>query len=373
MLQAGDDNLFERDAWCLLGLPFDAVKMDDVIEKLYLSSKKNKPLFLSTPNLNILIACQSDNDFYSSVINSDLSVADGKPLIWIARLLNVPIPERVAGSDLIEELIKNKAANKALKVFFFGGKDGVAEVACEKLNNHDSGLQCVGSFNPGFGSIEDMSSSEIIHQINQSNADFIVVSIGAKKGQAWIEKNRKNLEAPIIGGLGAVVNFIAETVSRSPKIMQKLGLEWLWRIKEEPVLWKRYFNDATYLLNLFIFKVLPLFVIIRFAENKSKKNKSLIEIFSENDVINIELYGYLVNDNIAELNNVFQNVTNKYTESVVKIDIKKESYVDAAVIAKILILKNILLNNNRKLLINTDSELVTKIFRYNCCESLLQQ
>ena len=172
-----------------------------------------------------------------------MSVADGKPIVWLARLLNIPIPERVAGSDLIEELIKNRTEHKILKVFFFGGEDGIAEAACEKLNSYNTGLKCVGSFNPGFGSIADMSSSEIIDQINQSNADFIIVSLGAKKGQAWIEKNRKNLNAPIISHLGAVVNFIAGTVSRSPKILQKSGLEWLWRIKEEPMLWKRYRSE----------------------------------------------------------------------------------------------------------------------------------
>lgn len=370
MLQADDNNDFERDVWCLLGLPFDAVKMDDVVEKFYFSSIKNKPLFFSTPNLNFLIASQCDNDFRNSVINSDLSVADGKPLVWVARLLNIPIPERVAGSDIVEELIKNKVGNKVLKTFFFGGEEGVAEIACDKLNLHDAGLQCVGNLNPGFGLIEDMSSIEIIDQINQSNADFIIVSLGAKKGQLWIEKNRKNLNAPIISHLGAVVNFIAGTVSRSPKILQKLGLEWLWRIKEEPMLWKRYFYDGISFFNLLIFKVLPLFIIIQFVKNKRKINKPSIATYKKYDVINIELSGYWVNSNIAELNNEFQNITNKYTEAVVVINIKKGAYVDAAVMAKFLILKNMLLKNNRKLRINTDSKLIDKIFRYNCCEHL---
>ncbi len=364
---------FERDVWCLLGLPFDAVKMNDVVEKVCFSSKKNKPLFLSTPNLNFLIASQRDNNFRNSVINSDLSVADGKPIIWAARLLNIPIPERVAGSDLIEELIKNKAENKVLKVFFFGGEEDIAEVACEKLNSHNAGLQCVGSFNPGFGSIEEMSSGEIINQINQSNADFVIVSLGAKKGQVWIEKNRKNLNAPVISHLGAVVNFIAGTVSRSPKILQKLGLEWLWRIKEEPILWKRYFEDAISFFNLFIFRILPLFVIIQFVENKRKTNKSSIETSNENDVINVELCGYWGGDNIKELNNKFQNITNQYSESVVIIIIKKGSYIDSAIIAKMLMLNNILLCNNRKLIIRTESKLIAKVFRYNCCDNLLQQ
>ena len=325
-------NYFERDEWCILGLPFDSINMDCVIDKIHSSVLDKTSFFISTPNLNFVIACQSNDEFRDSVINSDLSVVDGKPLVWIARLLSIPIPERVAGSDLIEELIKNKAKHRAIKVFFFGGEDGIAEFACKKLNSDEVGLQCVGSLNPGFGSIEDMSSKKIINQVNQSDADFIVVSLGAKKGQAWIENNRKNLDASIISHLGAVVNFIAGTVNRSPKILQKLGFEWLWRIKEEPMLWRRYFNDGISFFNLLIFKVLPLFIIIQFVENKRKINKPSIETSNKNDVINIELCGYWGNDNIAELNNEFQNVTNQYTENIVEINIKKDSYIDAAVI-----------------------------------------
>ena len=368
-----DDNSMARDVWCIQGLPFDSINMNKAIKKVQVAAENNTPCFISTPNLNFLIESQNDNSFRDSVINSDLSIVDGKPLVWIARLLSIPIHERVAGSDLIEELIKNKAKHRAIKVFFFGGEDGIAEIACKKLSCHDVGLQCVGSFNPGFGSIEDMSSREIINQINQSDADFIVVSLGAKKGQAWIEKNRKNLNTPIISHLGAVVNFIAGTLNRSPKILQKLGLEWLWRIKEEPMLWKRYFNDGISFFNLFIFKVLPLFIIIQFVANKRKINKSSIETSNKNNVINIELCGYWGNDNITELNNAFQNVTNKCAENVVNVFIKNGAYIDAAVMAKFLILKNVLLKNNRKLIINTESKLIVKIFRYNCCEHLLQQ
>ena len=232
-----DINIFKRDVWCILGLPFDAVNMDCVIDILHTSVTNKTSCFISTPNLNFLVASQTENEFRNSVINSDLSVVDGKPIVWIARLLNIPIPERVAGASLIEELIKNKTKHKILKVFFFGGEEGIAEIACEKLSSHNVGLECVGSLNPGFGSIENMSADENIDQINQSNADFVIVSIGAKKGQDWIEKNRNKLNAPIISNLGAVVNFIAGTVNRSPKILQNIGLEWLWRIKEERSLW----------------------------------------------------------------------------------------------------------------------------------------
>lgn len=364
------DKSMERDVWCILGLPFDAVNMNQVVKKVQVAAENKTPCFISTPNLNFLIESQNDDSFRDSVINSDLSVADGKPLVWIAKLLNIPIPERVAGSDLIEELIRNESANRVLKVFFFGGEDGIAEIACEKLNSHVTGLKCVGYLNPGFGSIDDMSSNEIVNEINQGKADFIIVSLGAKKGQVWIERNIKELNAPIISHLGAVVNFIAGTINRAPKIFQKLGLEWLWRIKEEPSLWKRYFHDAVSFFNLLAYRVFPLFILVRIIDKKSRKNKYSIVVTSNTDGVAIELRGYCGSDNIAEINNAFEGAINSLGD--VDIIIRKDTYIDAAFIAKTLLLKNILLNKDRKLLITSESKLVTKLFYYNCCEYLLK-
>ena len=198
MALSNDIDEMNRDVWCILGLPFDAISMGDVVAKVHSSITNITPCFISTPNLNFLVASQNDDVFRNSVINSELSIVDGKPLLWVARLLGIPVHERVAGSDLIETLIKNSKGYKPLNVFFFGGQDGIAEIACNKLKSHVDGLQCVGSYNPGFGSIEEMSSDEIINIINQSNADFVIVSLGAKKGQAWIEENRDKLNAPVI-------------------------------------------------------------------------------------------------------------------------------------------------------------------------------
>src|SRR5690606_13363441 len=117
---------------------------------------------------------------------------DGMPLVWIARLLGLPIRERVAGSTLFEALRHGEARRTSaglLSVYFFGGPDGVAERADEKLNASTSWLRCVGYRSPGFASIEEMSDAETIDAINASNADFIVVALGAKKGQTWIERN----------------------------------------------------------------------------------------------------------------------------------------------------------------------------------------
>ena len=215
-------NDFDRNTWCLLGLPFDAINMQEAVESVWQSAADKTPYFISTPNLNFLITSESDPDFRRSVINSELSIADGMPLIWVARLLGIPLPGRVTGSGLIEMLRKKgKYTDKVINVFFFGGEAGIAERACLAIYKEQGGLVCAGFYSPGFGSVEDMSDPAIIDTINESNADFVIVSLGAKKGQAWIEQNRDKLFAPVVSHLGAVVNFVAGNVQRAPVWMQK--------------------------------------------------------------------------------------------------------------------------------------------------------
>ncbi|WP_206057441.1 WecB/TagA/CpsF family glycosyltransferase [Nitrincola schmidtii] len=233
-----------RQQWMLLGLPFDAVTLDQACDRVFEAIEKRQRCFISTPNLNFVINAKRDPEFAKSVFLSDLNLADGMPLVWAARWLKIPIPERVAGSSLFDELVKRSHPDKPVKVFFFGGDPGVAEKASIVLNNSSDAVVCCGYHDPGRGDVASMSTPDVIDKVNASNADFLVVSLGAKKGQAWIQHNLAQLNVPVVSHLGAVVNFVAGTVKRAPKIWQKLGLEWLWRIVEEPYLWKRYATDG---------------------------------------------------------------------------------------------------------------------------------
>ena len=120
-------------------------------------------------------------------------------------------------------------------------------------------MVCVGFESPGYGSIVEMSSKSAIAKINASGADFLVVALGAAKGQAWIEHNLEALNVPVVSHLGAVINFVAGGVKRAPLWMQKSGLEWAWRIREEPELWRRYWFDGLGLVKLLIRSVAPCF------------------------------------------------------------------------------------------------------------------
>jgi N-acetylglucosaminyldiphosphoundecaprenol N-acetyl-beta-D-mannosaminyltransferase len=283
---------YSRNVFCLLGLPFDAVDITQAAGEIRASMDGNKRCFLSTPNLNFLIACRKDPVFRASVVNSNLVVADGMPIVWLARLLGIPIQQRVAGSDLFEVLRKPSNGRK-IKVFFFGGQDGIAQMAARTINSESLGMYCVGHLSPGFGTIESMSTAETLQEINSSNADFLVVSLGARKGQEWITHNLQALSAPVISHLGAVVNFVAGNVQRAPRAFQAIGLEWLWRIKEEPQLWRRYLDDGLGLLSLMARNVLPLLVsqlVGKLANNTSVP--AAIQIHHHADHIQLVLEGH---------------------------------------------------------------------------------
>ena len=233
----------KRSLSCLLGLPIDVMDLPTAVATIRSAAQTGRRCFISTPNLNFLMAAQTDEAFRESVLRSDLSLADGVSLLALARLIGVPLPERVAGADLFERLCESKDG-PPIKVFFLGGPPDAARLAAEKVNQEATGVRCVGYDEAGFGDISSISGQPLIDKINASDAQFVVVSLGAKKGQAWIMHNQLRLNAPVICHLGAVVNFTAGTVRRAPVWMQRCDLEWLWRASTEKGLYKRYWDDG---------------------------------------------------------------------------------------------------------------------------------
>jgi N-acetylglucosaminyldiphosphoundecaprenol N-acetyl-beta-D-mannosaminyltransferase len=246
-----------REVYCILGMPIDAIEMDAVLRWIESAAGHRTPFLISTPNLNSLVISQSDADFRETLVLSDLCTADGMPIIWIAWLTGIPIKSRIAGSDIFDALKAKHSSAHPLRIFLFGGPEGAAEAASRALNSQPSGVCSVGWFYPGFSSAEEMSRDDIINIINSSGADFLVASLGNQKGQLWLQRNHHRLSIPVRAHLGATVNFQARTVRRAPRVIRKFGLEWLWRIKEEPYLWRRYGNDGRVLLRLLFTQVLP--------------------------------------------------------------------------------------------------------------------
>lgn len=344
----------DRKVYCLMGLPFDAVTLAEATEQIRQAAFNRTPCFFSTPNLNFLIAAQSNKSFRESVIKSDLSLADGMPIVWMSKFLSIPITQRVAGSDVFEAL--RKSPGRRIKVYFFGGQEGVAERAAQVLNAENGGMECVGFESPGFGSIGEMSSAETIAKINASGAEFLVVSLGAVKGQAWIEHNLAALNVPVVSHLGAVVNFVAGSVRRAPQWMQRIGLEWVWRIAEEPALWKRYLSDCVSLLQFGIRLVFLSIVDFLFKKRMDNSLPSLeIRQVQDQNHLLITVVGAGVNKNLMSFKEYLRQYVNQKID--ISIDINKVSDADSGFLGVLSLICGQQLNQGRSLKVDgqTDS------------------
>ena len=367
-MSAVTDNTGE--VWPLLGLPFNPCRMQDAVTLIHQAIDSRQDLFISTPNLNFAMAALDDLVFRQSVLNSGLSIADGMPLVWTARLLSIPIRERVTGSGLLEALIHDRSrADKPVRIFFFGGAEGVAKQACENISREGLGVVGAGHYCPGFGSVEDMSHPDIINTINESGAEFVIVALGAKKGQAWIEHNRKKLNAPVISHLGAAVNFAAGTQKRAPVLFQRTGLEWLWRIKEEPSLWRRYFHDGRKFVWLLFARILP-YAIKEWLQSRKHRHDFTAELRKEDNCDIVVLSGDLATSDLHILEQVIEPLQ-QAKDAITVFDFEKVTYVSPAFIGLLMSMKGVNAARPARFELRNVSVKIRKIFRLNCAEYLL--
>ena len=365
MKNQGKNSILNRDIFCILGLPFDAVNLSETSALITSDIENNQRCFLTTPNLNFLITAQSDLSFFQSVVDSDLIIADGMPIIWIAKLLGIPLIERVAGSDLFDELSRQNGRNKKTSVFFFGGQEGIAELASQKLNESSQSMSCCGFYDPGFVSVDEMSTPPIIDYINKTNPDFLLVALGAGKGQAWIQNNREQLNAPVISHLGAVVNFVAGNVVRAPVFWQRCGLEWLWRIRQEPGLWKRYFFDGLAFLKLLIFKVFPLTFYDRWLKKSDDfKSPASIHYDSATGCCVAKLAGSMQYANLNAIKQAFVDIL-QGEQIDVKLDCAELTYIDTAFIGTLLLFQQHLNEQGRQLFLQNVPKRVFRLLDLN--------
>lgn len=351
-----------REVYGVLGIPVDAIDMATVLLRIKSAAASAAPFFISTANLNFLVTSQSDAEFRDSLLHSDLCTADGMPIVWIARLLGVPIKERIAGADIFEAL-KSVQDSPRLKVFLFGGEEGAAATACKKLNAEPDGMTCVGSYYPGFGTLDEMSADAIIATINSSNADFLAVALGAKKGQAWLRRNHDCLRIPIRVHLGATINFQAGTLRRAPSTMRKWGLEWLWRIKEEPQLWRRYWGDGKALLQLVLTHVTPLLILSRWHRFRwrGKAQDLLIERTEDHKSVILSINGVATAPNVGDALPCFQIAVAAAKDIV--INFADTRLIDARFLGLLIMLSKVMKKQQLHLTFTAVSPRIARIFR----------
>jgi N-acetylglucosaminyldiphosphoundecaprenol N-acetyl-beta-D-mannosaminyltransferase len=228
---------------CNLGqIAIDNVTMQEAVEAMVRMAQKSEfPRVVCTANLDHLATINRDQEFRSIYQNADFIVADGMPLVWLSKLTNNPLKERVAGSDLFWELGRASEVSK-VKLFLLGGQAGTAARAAEVLRDRYPLVQIVGTYCPPFGTLNDRAELATIRsRIAQAEPDILLVGFGSPKQEKWIAANKGILGVPLLIGVGASFDMAAGVVVRAPSWLQKSGLEWMFRLVQEPTrLWKRY-------------------------------------------------------------------------------------------------------------------------------------
>ena len=360
----------DREVYGLFGVPVDAIDMANTLERITAAAVSRKPFLISTINLNFLLTSQTDEEFRESILRSNLCTADGMPILWIARLLGIPINTRIAGSDVFEALKARQHPARRLNVFLFGGARGVAAAACEKINAEHGPLFCTGWHDPGFVSVDEMSTDTILRTINSSNADFLVIALGAKKGQEWLLRNHDRVQIPVRAHLGATINFQAGTLTRAPGLMQKSGLEWLWRIMQEPKLWKgRYRHDGIALLRLLLTRVIPLRALERWHRMGSRGQDLTVNSSENHKGVVLSLNGSATTDNLKVALPYFRRAAAAGTP--VTIDLTDTRRIDARFFGLLLMLEKMLKRQHLNLTLSGVSPRIERVFRLSGFSFLL--
>lgn len=227
----------------ILGVPFDNVSTAEtmgLIEQMVIS---RRPHYLATANVDFLVQASRDVELRRILFDAHLVLCDGTPLVWASRVLGNPLPERVAGSDIVPLLIK-VAAEKGYRPFFLGASEDSAQKAIKNITEKYPALKVAGYYSPPFSPLLEMDHDEIRRRIIAAQPDLLFVGFGCPKQEKWINMHYQSLGVPVSIGVGATIDFLAGKVARAPGWMQKSGTEWIFRLAQEPRrLFKRYCND----------------------------------------------------------------------------------------------------------------------------------
>jgi N-acetylglucosaminyldiphosphoundecaprenol N-acetyl-beta-D-mannosaminyltransferase len=185
------------------------------------------------------------------LLNAHLVLCDGTPLVWASRLFGNTLPERVAGADVVPELIR-VAAEKHYRLFFLGATEEANTQAITRLRARFPGLE-ISHYSPPFRSLLEMDDAEIIRRIRAAKPDLLFVAFGCPKAEKWVARHYPELGVPVAIGVGATIDFLAGRVKRAPLWMQRGGVEWIYRLSQEPRrLFKRYTTDLWFFVGAMV-------------------------------------------------------------------------------------------------------------------------
>jgi len=218
----------------LLGIPIamtDYEQSMDVMDGMIARGERG---WVCAVAVHAVMVAQGDPEMRRALVNSALTVPDGMPLVWAANLLGEDLPNRVYGPELMSRY-SDRCAERGHRVWLYGGRDqgSLVQLALSMRQRHP-GIKIVGGYSPPFREQSREEEDEIARQINKQKPDVLWVGIGVPKQEKWMARMRDRLEVPVMCGVGAAFDFHAGRISQAPRWMQERGLEWTYRIVQEP-------------------------------------------------------------------------------------------------------------------------------------------
>lgn len=226
-----------------LEIPLDALTMSETIEKIDSAIKENKHINHVVINAGKVVSMQKDKQLFESVVSCDIINADGQSIVWAARFLGKYLPERVAGADLMQNLVQ-LASQKGYKCFFFGAKEEVVKKVVN-IYTHKYGDSVIAGYRNGY--FDKTEEPEIAKKIAESGAQLLFVAITSPRKEIFMYEYRDILSnVNFTMGVGGTFDVIAGITKRAPNWMQSIGLEWFYRLIQEPRrMWRRYLLGNT--------------------------------------------------------------------------------------------------------------------------------
>lgn len=230
-------NRFEFEEKEILGVGVHAATMGQALDAIDVAIKEKRRLMIGVVNAAKMVNMRKNPDLWEDVTSSDLVLADGMSVVHASKILGARLPERVTGIDLMEGILE-RGDKEGYRVYCLGAKEEISQTVVERFNEKYPGVQIVGRRN---GYFTDEEEKGIAQEIGGLDVDVLFVAITSPKKERFMARWADQLNTTVVHGVGGSFDVVAGFVERAPEKWQKLGLEWLYRVKQEPGrLWKRY-------------------------------------------------------------------------------------------------------------------------------------
>jgi N-acetylglucosaminyldiphosphoundecaprenol N-acetyl-beta-D-mannosaminyltransferase len=241
------------DRLIICDIPVDSLTMDEVLELISAHIKTKRKTTIFTPNADHVVKARFDQELKKAYSEADLSLVDGMPLVWVSGIFGKRLPQRINGTNLFLKLCET-CSERGFSMFLLGAREEVTGKAVNTIHKRFPSLKLSGSYTPPFEAVfEDDEVWKIAEQVNRARPDIVCVAFGCPKQEKWISRYRESLDATIFLTIGASLDFISGRLRRAPEWIQNAGLEWLWRLAQEPRrLWKRYLIGNTIFLYMIV-------------------------------------------------------------------------------------------------------------------------